>query len=130
MPSPAAVRRFVSLVEAGEFVRAMEEFYADDASAQENAKPPRMGKAALIAHERGVLATMKRMFAHPARSVVVDGDTVAIRWIFDMTDAAGVTRRLDEVALQEWRGDRMVRERFFYDPASIVVVTSDGLAPE
>jgi len=24
--------------------------------------------------------------------------------------------RIDEVALQEWRGDKIFRERFFYDP--------------
>lgn len=129
MPQREVVRRFVALVEAGEFVRAMEEFYADDATAQENAKPPRVGKAALIAHERGVLAAMTRMHAHPARSVAVDGDRVAIRWIFDMTDASGVTRRLDEVALQEWRGDRLIRERFFYDPAAIAVVEPSDPLP-
>ena len=28
-------------------------------------------------------------------------------------------RRFDEIALQEWRGDRIFRERFFYDPATI-----------
>jgi hypothetical protein len=26
-------------------------------------------------------------------------------------------RRADEVALQQWRGDRIFRERFFYDPS-------------
>jgi hypothetical protein len=25
-------------------------------------------------------------------------------------------RRVDEVAVQEWRGDKIFRERFFYDP--------------
>jgi hypothetical protein len=28
-------------------------------------------------------------------------------------------RRVDEVALQEWRGDRIFRERFFYDPTKV-----------
>lgn len=129
MPEAAIVRRFVALVEAGDFVRAMEEFYADDATAQENAQPPRVGKEALIAHERGVLSSMARMHAHPAASVLIVGDRVAIRWVFDMTDPAGVTRRLDEIALQEWRDDRIIRERFFYDPASITVVDPSLPAP-
>ena len=30
------------------------------------------------------------------------------------------TGRFDEVALQEWRGDRVFRERFFYDPSKPV----------
>jgi hypothetical protein len=29
-----------------------------------------------------------------------------------------VTRRLQELALQRWRGDRIAEERFFYDTAS------------
>ena len=47
---------------------------------------------------------------------VVEGDRVAIHWIFELTDKAGKVRRVEEVALQEWRGDRIFRERFFYDP--------------
>jgi hypothetical protein len=33
-----------------------------------------------------------------------------------MTGKSGKGRRADEVALQEWRGDRTFRERFFCDP--------------
>ena len=42
--------------------------------------------------------------------------SVAINWVFDFTYPSGRTARIDEVALQEWRGDRIFRERFFYDP--------------
>ena len=47
---------------------------------------------------------------------ILEGDRVAIHWIFDFTYISGKTRRIDEVAMQEWRGDRIFRERFFYDP--------------
>ena len=30
-----------------------------------------------------------------------------------------VARYFDEVALQEWRGEKIFRERFFYDPTKI-----------
>jgi ketosteroid isomerase-like protein len=48
---------------------------------------------------------------------VVEGDRVAIHWIFELTDKSGQVLRVDEVALQEWRGDKIFRERFFYDPS-------------
>jgi ketosteroid isomerase-like protein len=48
---------------------------------------------------------------------VVEGDRVAIHWIFELTDKSGKVHRVDEVALQEWRGDKISRERFFYDPS-------------
>jgi ketosteroid isomerase-like protein len=47
----------------------------------------------------------------------IDGDTVFIHWIFDMVAKDGSIRRLDEIAMQQWRGDRIFRERFYYDPA-------------
>jgi hypothetical protein len=28
--------------------------------------------------------------------------------------------RIEEIALQQWRGDRIVHERFFYDPSPVV----------
>jgi ketosteroid isomerase-like protein len=50
--------------------------------------------------------------------VLVDGDMVVVNWVFDATDQNGVTRRLEELAIQRWRGDRIAEERFFYDTAS------------
>ena len=51
---------------------------------------------------------------------VVEGDRVAINWVFEFVYRSGKTGRFDEVALQEWRGDRVFRERFFYDPSKPV----------
>ena len=41
----------------------------------------------------------------------------AINWVFAYTDAAGRQIELDEVAYQEWRDGKIIRERFYYDPA-------------
>ena len=56
MPSVEIVESFISLVESGKTVEAMERFYADHASMQENTTEPRVGKAALIKHEEAALA--------------------------------------------------------------------------
>jgi hypothetical protein len=52
-------------------------------------------------------------------SSVVEGDRVAIHWNFVLTEKSGPVRRFDEIAWQEWRGDRVFRERFFYDPTKV-----------
>ena len=49
----------------------------------------------------------------------LEGDRVAINWVFVFTDHAGKITRFDEIAFQEWRGDRVFRERFFYDPTKL-----------
>lgn len=118
MPSRETVERFIAAVESGDHVRAIADFYAEDASMQENSAPPRVGRDVLIAHEAEALAR-NEVHTHKVKTFLVDGDHVVVHWVFDLTGKDGVTRRLDELALQVWRGDKIVRERFFYDPATL-----------
>jgi ketosteroid isomerase-like protein len=118
MPSRERVQAFVDAVLAKDFVQSIRDFYAQDATAQENLQPPRVGREALVAHETQALLSMGTVEPH-LTTLLVDGDHVVIGWRFDMTGKDGVTRRLDELSLQTWRGDRIATERFFYDPASI-----------
>src|SRR5450755_3576833 len=116
MPSRERVQAFVDAITSGRFLESIDEFYCEDATAQENLRSPRLGRAALIANETKALAGVQRIDTHPGTSFLVDGDRVVIHWRFDMTGLDGVTRRLDELTLQDWRGDRIASERFFYDP--------------
>jgi len=116
MPSRDRLDEFIAAVESGDHAGAIERYYTEDASMQENAAPPRVGRDVLVARERGVLAMVSHVYSK-AVSSVVEGDHVAIHWIFELTDKSGKVRRVDEVAMQEWRGDRIFRELFFYDPS-------------
>jgi len=108
-------------------VRAIADFYCEDASMQEPDKEPRRGRENLMAHEERALARLGAMYTHPPRGVLIDGDRVVVHWVFDATDRDGVTRRLEELALQRWRSDRIAEERFFYDTASAWrIVASPG----
>src|SRR3981189_78412 len=111
MPSRARLAEFFAVVEAGDHAGAIERYYTEDASMQENTAPPRVGRDVLVAHERGALERGKSV-APTWGASIVEGDRVAINWIFDFIDHAGKTTRFDEVALQEWRGNKIFRERF------------------
>ena len=115
MPTRARLDEFIAAVESNDHAGAIERFYTEDATMQENATPPRAGRDKLVAHERAFLDTVAEVTSKAVTSVV-EGDNVAIRWVFDFVFKSGKVRRADEVALQEWRGDRIFRERFFYDP--------------
>jgi hypothetical protein len=117
MPSRERVAAFIVAVVGGDHVRAIADYYHESASMQENLQSPRVGRALLMAHEAKVLERTK-MHTHPNPLFLVDGNHVAIYWIFDATGRDGVTRRLNEVALQRWDGDRIAEERFVYDSAS------------
>ena len=119
MPDSATLDRFIARVESGAHAEAIAEFYAPDASMQENEQPPRVGRDGLVANERKVLARTKSVRSTCIRPVLVDGDRVAIRWLFEFEFLDGRTLRLDEVAWQRWRGDRIVEEKFFYDPTQL-----------
>jgi len=118
MPSRARLDAFIATVVSNDHAGAIERYYTENASMQENAGPPRVGRDVLVAHERAVLERMAQVYSKCVSSTV-EGDRVAIHWNFEMTDKSGKKRYFDEVALQEWRGDRIFRERFFYDPSTI-----------
>ena len=63
-----------------------------------------------------VMARFPTVRVERAGPLWIQGEQVVINWIFEMTDAAGRTSRLDELTRQRWRGDKIVEERFYYDP--------------
>jgi len=116
MPSKERLADFIATVVRNEHVEAIERFYAPHATMQENNHPPRVGRDVLVEHEKKALARLSKMETEPAGDVVHDGDQVVIRWVFHMTGPDGVAKRFEELAHQQWEGDYIVRERFFYDP--------------
>lgn len=70
MPSRARLDEFIAVVESGDHAGAIERYYTENASMQENAAAPRVGRDHLVAHERGVLARMKHVYSKAISSVV------------------------------------------------------------
>jgi ketosteroid isomerase-like protein len=119
MPSRERVQAFIAMVEAGEYLEAIREFYTEDASMQENGEPPRTGRDRLIDHEWRMLSAHQEARTLPGSSFVLEGDRVVIQWTFEFTRRDGKRFRMEELALQRWRGDRIAEERFFYDPEQL-----------
>ncbi len=117
MPSTQALEQFIARVESNAHVDAVLEFYTADATQQENQNPPRVGRDAHAANERRVMARARSVSSACVRPVLVDGDRVAIRWIFQFDWLDGTRTRMEEIAWQRWEGDRIAEEIFFYDPA-------------
>jgi len=117
MPRHQTVERFVELVEAGQGMAALEEFYAENASMQENQSVSRIGKPALLAHESAAQASVTSMTARCIRPFLIEGDTVVLRWTFDYVDGRGRPVQFEELAYQRWTGELILEEQFFYDPA-------------
>ena len=120
MPTAATLEQFIALVERSAHVAAIDTFYTQNASMQENQSAPRRGKDNLMANERRVLAKAKTVTSTCIRPVFVNGDRVVIRWIFRFEWPDGTVTRIEELAYQRWDGEPIVEETFFYDPAQLV----------
>jgi hypothetical protein len=121
MPSRERVQALVDYVEQRREVEALREFYATDAQTHENDAAPTVGLDALVEKEQRFLASVATMHISRAVSFVVEGDRVAINWIFEYTSANGQRIHLDEIAYQQWDGDKIVDERYYYDTATLRV---------
>lgn len=122
MPTTDTLARFIARVESNAHVEAIQEFYTEGASMQENNEPPRVGRDVLVAHEARALATAASVRSECVRPVFVEGDRVVVRWIFEFTGHDGSRRRIEELAYQRWEGERIAEEKFFYDPKQFAPV--------
>jgi hypothetical protein len=116
MPTPDTLERFIARVESNAHVEAIQEFYTEGASMQENNEAPRIGRDKLVAHEARALSMAASVTSQCVRPAFMNGDHVVIRWIFEFTGHDGSKRRIEELAYQRWEGERIAQEQFFYDP--------------
>jgi hypothetical protein len=120
MPDRHVVEAFAAAVESNDHVGAIQRFYAPDASTRENQNEPRKGRDVLAAREAAVLASVAKVETTRLSPIFIDGDHSAIHWRFEFTPKGdGPARVMEEIAVQTWRGNEVIAERFFYDPAQM-----------
>lgn len=117
MPTSERVEAFIAAVEGGAHAEAIEDYYTEGATMRENQAEPRRGRSTLVAQESAVLARTESVVSTCVRPVLVNGDHVAIHWIFEFAFKDASTMRMEEIAWQRWEGERIAEEQFFYDPA-------------
>ncbi|MFG0257722.1 MAG: nuclear transport factor 2 family protein [Phycisphaerales bacterium JB043] len=113
--------RLESLVEAikgGDIMGAFEEFYDENVSMQENTNPPTLGKEANRAREQQFLDSVKEwkslsIDAHAVEEMG-DGAVSFIEYQFEFVNNDNQPVHYQQVAVQRWRGGKVVAERFYY----------------
>lgn len=120
MPKVETLKRFIAMVESNQHDLAIETFYTEDASMQENQSPPRVGRDLLVANERSVLDRVASVNSQCIHPVFMNGDLVVIRWKFQFTWKNGTSSEIEELAYQYWKDELIQEEQFFYDPKQMV----------
>jgi len=106
----------------GQFVEGMEEFYADDAVNEETDGRQTVGKAAIIANEKEILANVKAYHGIDVKAVGVGEDDGAgngvtfaeYKLTVDLKD--GSQFNPDQVQVTRWKDGKAVHIKFYYDP--------------
>ena len=89
---------------------------------QKNQSPPRVSRDVLVAHEKAALARAASVMSTCVAPVLVNGDHVVIRWVFEFTGLDGRKNRIEKLAWQRWEGEQIAQETFFYDPVQFKAV--------
>lgn len=108
------VKAVIDGILAGKILETFDKYYADDVIMSENRKDDRVGKAANRAYEEYFV---NNFVFHGAKVglVIVDGDTAAIEWTFELSPKAGGDRMVQsQVAVQTWKNGKIVREDFYH----------------
>ena len=120
MPTKATIENFIKAVEKEPHDRVIAQFYAEDASIQENQNTPRVGRENLIKNEEGMLSKALSVHSKCVRPYFQIENRVVIRWRFQFEWKDNTMTEIEELAYQEWQGDKIKQEQFFYDPKQFV----------
>ena len=107
------VRDLVNKLLAGQVTDTFDRYYADDVVMSENGIEERKGKAENRAYEEAFVNGVEFHGAEVG-AVLVDGDRAAVEWTFDLTPKGGERVQQRQVAVQEWRDGKVVRETFYH----------------
>lgn len=114
----ALAQRIVDLTVANNDEESLA-LYADNVESREAGNPPMLGIDS-IREKFKMWRGMVTDSAFLPRSVSADGNVITIEWEGRVTLAAsGRLAELNEIAVHEIENGKIVRERFYYDPAAL-----------
>ena len=119
----ARVRDLVGYIQQGRIIDAMYEFYADDTTMQENNNPPTVGLDANVEQERKFVDSVRQWKRLDVLSVAVDAERgrTVVQSEMEFEGVDGKPYHMDQVAVQQWRGGKIVHEKFYYDTGAAKV---------
>jgi hypothetical protein len=100
--------------------------YTEDCVSEEASGESFRGHAGLEQKGKG-WEEMQQGVTWKARNVFVKGNTICIEWAARVQLRDGRTVDLKEVAIHELRGDKIARERYYYNPLQLAPPGAGGM---
>ncbi len=114
----------IEYLKQGKFAEGIEDFYAENASAQENTNPPTVGRATMVENERQFLSKVTAYHGIEILATGIDdqggGNGVVLyeavmQW--DQSDKGHVS--VNQVVVERWKEGKISQIRFYgnFDPS-------------
>jgi hypothetical protein len=108
------------MVEINQHVEAVERFYKPNATLQDNQSPEIRTKDKQIENEKNLLLGVKKMHSKCIRPYFVKDNYVVIKRYFRFDFKNDTFIDIEEIAYQEWNGEQIEKEQFFFDPKQFI----------
>ena len=113
----------IEYLKQGKFAEGIEDFYAEDATAQDNTNPPTVGRVTMVENERKFLAKVTAYHGIEILATAIDdqggGNGVVfyeaiMQW--DQKDKGHVS--VNQVVVERWKDGKIANIRFYgnFDP--------------
>ncbi len=101
-------------VAGGRALEAMDEFYSETVSMQENTEPPTVGRAANLEREKAFLAGVAEWRAYQVVAAAAEGDVTFTETVMEFLASDGSEVRIEQTTRARWQDGRIVDERFYH----------------
>jgi len=111
-------RDIYNQLQQGQLLSAFDKYYDEDVIMTEP-RGTRKGKAECRMYEEQFLNSIEAFHSLEINKVGSDEDagTSFVESTMDVTFKGGHRAKMEQVAVQQWKGDQIVHERFYYDNA-------------
>lgn len=111
------VAQLNSMILEGKILEAFEQFYSDEVIMQDNNTPVREGKETCRQFEVDFVNNLTAFRRAQVKNILVseDAGVSTVEWDFDYSHKEWGDRKYTQVAVQQWKDGKIVREQFLYN---------------
>ncbi len=108
------VEQLNNMILEGKALDAFELYYDDEVVMQENSDEPTIGKDANRIKELDFFGSITAFRGATVESVAIGENVSMVVWHYDYTHKQWGDRKYTQVAVQNWKEGKIIKEQFFY----------------
>jgi len=104
-----------SYIREGRILDTINEFYAEDATMQENSLPPTVGREANYEREKQFLSMVKEWKGFEVTAKGVGEDVTFYETVMDWVTTDDTPVHVEQVVVAKWRDGKIIHERYYHN---------------